>query len=224
MILFRRTREGCNGVFDKSWQSEHSVIQKNFSRVFLNIFPEFPWESLKRPQLSAPNRAIWLRLRFVIRIANRKSLAIWNAGGRSPTASPWRPWKPLLHISFVAGCPRHCALCLGSCTVACDGWCIVWPVSLFLSGWRVGQASEQTLWGTRFLSAHCLCLRFWGRFPWWGSHSTPRYQGPPKWLPRDAGALSFLVVGLLLALGRCGFLWKVCCFGNRLSVQSPFKL
>ena len=28
--------------------------------------------------LSAPNRAIWLRSRFVIRIANRKSLAIWN--------------------------------------------------------------------------------------------------------------------------------------------------
>ena len=28
--------------------------------------------------LSAPNRAIWLRLRFMIQIANRKSLAIWN--------------------------------------------------------------------------------------------------------------------------------------------------
>ena len=31
------------------------------------------------PNLSAPNRAIWLRLRFVIRIANRKSLAIWDS-------------------------------------------------------------------------------------------------------------------------------------------------
>ena len=29
-------------------------------------------------KLSAPNRAIWLRLRFVIPIANRRSLAIWN--------------------------------------------------------------------------------------------------------------------------------------------------
>ena len=28
--------------------------------------------------LSAPNRAIWLRLRFVIQSANRKSLAIWD--------------------------------------------------------------------------------------------------------------------------------------------------
>ena len=30
-------------------------------------------------KLSAPNRAIWLRLRFVIRIANRKSLVIWDS-------------------------------------------------------------------------------------------------------------------------------------------------
>ena len=29
--------------------------------------------------LSAPNRAVWLRLRFVIRIANRKSLHIWDS-------------------------------------------------------------------------------------------------------------------------------------------------
>ena len=40
--------------------------------------PTGPESSWKYQGLSAPNRAIWLRLRFVIRIANRKSLAIWG--------------------------------------------------------------------------------------------------------------------------------------------------
>ena len=42
----------------------------------LSLFSRAAKRGFKRGGLSAPNRAIWLRLRFVIRIANRKSLAI----------------------------------------------------------------------------------------------------------------------------------------------------
>ena len=80
----RQTRKKNSQFLLESRQSNES----DFSQAILGLLPRMPMclepPSRQEPpgvyrRLSAPNRAIWLRLRFVIRIANRKSLAIWDS-------------------------------------------------------------------------------------------------------------------------------------------------
>ena len=62
-----------------------SQLKQNKKKLWSHYFSVGIWVLLLSNKnqflllgLSAPNRAIWLRLWFVIRIANRKSLGIWN--------------------------------------------------------------------------------------------------------------------------------------------------
>ena len=125
-------------------------IPGNALRVFLGlcrIFPEFLLESPSRTGVVGHQKhAIWLRLRFVIRIADRKSPAISDSGGRCPATSAWFPPGNVLARLIVW---HKCLLCCASMfwlDVCSDSlWCLL----CYLRSCRV--ISERLSAGTKLL-------------------------------------------------------------------------
>ena len=83
VVEMRKTHSKCMPwMIIKKWEHVHTIKALKHSELFLRSISSsnslIMTEKARKHLLSAPNRAIWLRLRFVIRIANCKSLAIWN--------------------------------------------------------------------------------------------------------------------------------------------------
>ena len=151
-----------------------------------------------------------MRLRFLVLSApNCIAILLGNGGGLWPSASLWRPPETTLRASASVWSQWLGTLCLWYCTVWCDGPFLSSHVSLFFVCTESGLRNGTSLWGQSFSFATWWPLRYWGWFPWWGSHwllgtkvpwsGSPEKRGGP-WAPPPCCDLLKAVLSSCLSL------------------------